>query len=43
MDLIYRCDPFAPVVPRRIPDAAAAIRELEEGNRKYQRIVEHVR
>ncbi len=43
MDLIYRCDPFAPVMPRRIPDAEAAIRELEEGNRKYQRIVQHVR
>ncbi len=43
LDLIYRFDPFAPVQPRRIDDPAAAIKELEDGNHRYQRVVEHVR
>lgn len=43
MDLVYRCDPFAPVVARRIPDADAALRELDAGHRKYRRVVDHVR
>lgn len=43
MDLVFRCDPFAAVVPRRIPDTEAALRELDAGHRTYRRIVEHFR
>lgn len=43
MDLVYRCDPYAPVGMRRIDHTEAAIRELDAGHRTYQRIVEHFR
>ena len=43
MDLVYRYDPFAPVAVRKIDDAEAAIRELEVGSQKFQKVVEHAR
>ena len=43
MDLIYRCDPLAAVMPRRIPDTEAAVQELDKGHRTYRRIVEYFR
>jgi carbonic anhydrase len=43
MDLVYRCDRYAPVATRRIDDTEAAIQELDKGHRTYQRIVEHFR
>lgn len=39
MDVIYRYDPFAPLVARQIPDANAAISALVEGNDRFQGIV----
>jgi carbonic anhydrase len=42
-DLTYRYNPFAPVKVRQIETPADAIRELEEGNRVYKRVVDHVR
>jgi hypothetical protein len=32
MDIIYRYDPFAALIPRQSMDAQLAIRELEEGH-----------
>jgi carbonic anhydrase len=42
MDIIYRYDPYAEIVPRLAKDADAAIRELEAGHRRYRSIVAHV-
>src|SRR5580704_7570348 len=42
MDLIYRYDPFQPLVVSRPPDAAAAIRVLLDGNRRLVRLVEQM-
>ncbi len=39
MDVIYRYDPFAPIVPRQIPDAKAAIHELIAGNDRLKQLV----
>ncbi|MFN8855117.1 MAG: carbonic anhydrase [Planctomycetaceae bacterium] len=39
MDVIYRYDPFAPIVPREIPDAAAAIDRLIQGNQRFSDMV----
>ena len=43
MDLVYRYDPFTPIAVRRIDDAGAALCELEEGSKKFQKVVEHAR
>lgn len=40
MDIIYRYDPFAPVVPRSVPDARSALDRLIEGNQRFAEIVE---
>jgi carbonic anhydrase len=42
MDIIYRYDPYAEILPRLAKDADAAIRELEEGHRRYRSIVSDV-
>ena len=42
MDVIYRYDPFAPIVARQIPDADAAIRELVQGNDRFKSIVDRM-
>lgn len=39
MDVIYRYDPFAPLSQPKIPDAAAAVRRLVEGNERFAEIV----
>ncbi len=39
MDVIYRYDPFAPVVARQIPNANAAIDALIQGNDQFKRLV----
>lgn len=39
MDVIYRYDPYAPLVAHQIPDAAAAIKALVEGNDRFSQIV----
>ncbi len=39
MDVIYRYDPFAPLVPRQIPDAKAALKELISGNDRFSQVV----
>jgi carbonic anhydrase len=39
MDVIYRYDPFAPIVPREIPDAASAIDRLLRGNQQFADMV----
>lgn len=39
MDVIYRYDPFAPLSLPKTPDAAAAIRRLDEGNERFSEIV----
>jgi carbonic anhydrase len=43
MDLIYRFDPFQPIVPRHIDSPGDAIRTLTEGNELFVRIIERVR
>ncbi len=43
MDIIYRYDPFAPLVPRPAMDAERAIRDLGEGHRRFREIVTLVR
>jgi carbonic anhydrase len=40
VDLLYRYDPYQPVAPRNVPDAAAAIAQLCEGNDRFVGIVE---
>jgi carbonic anhydrase len=35
MDVIYRYDPYAPIEPRVVPDAAAACQRLIEGNEHF--------
>ncbi|WP_397568461.1 carbonic anhydrase [Schlesneria sp. T3-172] len=42
MDVIYRYDPFAPIVARQIPDADAAISELVQGNDRFKSIVDRM-
>lgn len=39
MDLIYRYDPFAPLVQPKTPDAAAAVQRLVAGNERFADIV----
>ncbi len=39
MDLIYRYDPFAPIEQHQIPDPAAAIKELIDGNDRFADVV----
>lgn len=39
MDLIYRYDPFQPLVPKSIPDSAAAVQSLKQGNGRFVEIV----
>jgi hypothetical protein len=43
MDLIYRFDPFEPILPRRIDGPDEAIKALLEGNALFARIVDRVR
>ena len=42
MDIIYRYDPFAALIPRQSMDARLAIRELEDGHERFRKIVTHV-
>jgi carbonic anhydrase len=42
MDIIYRYDTFAAILPKSTGTADAAIRELLEGHARYRRIVAHV-
>ena len=42
MDIIYRYDPFAKIVPGPSNDPENVIRELEEGHRRYRTIITHV-
>src|SRR5437660_874499 len=42
MDIIYRYDPYAEINPRQAKDPESAIRELEEGHRRFRNIVSHV-
>src|SRR5271165_3876668 len=42
MDIIYRYEPFAALIPRQAMDAQLAIRELEEGHQRFRNIVVHV-
>ena len=42
MDIIYRYEPFAALIPRQAMDAQLAIRELEEGHQRFRAIVMHV-
>jgi carbonic anhydrase len=39
MDLIYRYDPFAPISPRQIPTAEAAVDNLLQGNARFIELV----
>jgi carbonic anhydrase len=39
MDIIYRYDPYKPITPRQLEDAAAAIEMLERGHQRYGTIV----
>ena len=39
MDVIYRYDPFAPIAARQIPDTAAAIQALVQGNDRFKSMV----
>jgi carbonic anhydrase len=39
MDIIYRYDPFKPIVPRHLEDAAAAIEMLDRGHERFITIV----
>ncbi len=43
MDIIYRYNPYTAVVPRAATDPEAAIRELENGHRRFREIITHVR
>jgi carbonic anhydrase len=43
MDIIYRYDPFSPLLPRQSMDAQRAIHELEEGHQRFRDVVTHVR
>jgi carbonic anhydrase len=42
MDIIYRYDPYTPVLPRQLEDAAAAIEILSQGHERYANIVTQV-
>jgi carbonic anhydrase len=42
MDIIYRYDPYEPIVPRQLEDADAAIEVLERGHGRYVTIVTQV-
>jgi len=43
MDIIYRYDTYAEILPRRVRNADGAIQELLEGHARYRRIVAHVK
>jgi carbonic anhydrase len=43
MDIIYRYDPYAKIKPQQAKDPEAAIRELEEGHKRFRTIVASVR
>ncbi len=43
MDLIYRLDPFAPLVPRAITTPEKAMQELQDGNKTFVSIAQRVR
>lgn len=43
MDIIYRYDPYLPIVPRQLEDAAAAMEILSQGHDRYTTIVTQVR
>jgi carbonic anhydrase len=42
MDIIYRYDPFAALIPRQSMDAQRAINELEQGHLRFRNILMHV-
>src|SRR5262245_47226287 len=42
MDIIYRYDPYKPIVPRQLEDATAAIEMLNRGHERYVTIVTQV-
>src|SRR5690348_11868662 len=42
MDIIYRYDPYKPIVPRQLEDADAAIEMLNRGHERYVTIVTQV-
>ncbi len=42
MDIIYRYDPYTPIVPRQLDDALAAIEALRQGHERYASIVGRV-
>ncbi len=42
MDIIYRYDPYKPIAPRQLEDAAAAIEILDRGHHRYTTIVTQV-
>src|SRR5579875_3080344 len=42
MDIIYRYDPYQPIVPRQLEDAAAAIERLIRGHERHITIVTQV-
>ena len=42
MDIIYRYDPYHPIAPRQLEDAAAAIAVLQQGHERYAHIVTQV-
>jgi carbonic anhydrase len=42
MDIIYRYDPYAEIVPRKCQDPDAAIRDLQEGHGRYRTIVKRI-
>ncbi len=42
MDIIYRYDPYTPIVPRQLDDAEAAIESLRQGHERYASIVGRV-
>jgi len=43
MDIIYRYDPYSEINPRQAKDLETAIRELEDGHRRFRNIVASVR
>jgi carbonic anhydrase len=43
MDIIYRYDPYSEINPRQAKDLETAIRELEDGHRRFRNIVASVK
>ena len=39
MDVIYRYDPFAPLVPREVTDTESALARLLGGNQRFGELV----